>query len=50
MMIIRNATPADAKAILGIYASYITGTCISFMTEVPTDKESAARIGGIVKQ
>ncbi|HHV41690.1 MAG TPA: GNAT family N-acetyltransferase, partial [Clostridiaceae bacterium] len=33
---IRNATPADARAILDIYAPYVTDTSITFETEVPT--------------
>ncbi|MCL2518338.1 MAG: N-acetyltransferase family protein [Oscillospiraceae bacterium] len=48
-MKIRNATPDDAEAILKIYTPYITGTNISFETEVPTIEEFAARIENITK-
>ncbi|MCL2461258.1 MAG: GNAT family N-acetyltransferase [Defluviitaleaceae bacterium] len=49
MPTIRSATPADAGAILEIYAPFITGTCITFETEVPSIGEFAARIGSIAK-
>ena len=46
---IRDAKPDDAKAILMIYAPYITDTCISFETEVPTTIEFTTRIENITK-
>ena len=48
-MVIRVATPADAAAILGIYAPYVTGSCISFETDVPTVKEFTARVENNIK-
>ena len=47
--LIRNAAPADAAALLAIYAPYITDTCVSFETEAPTVEEFAMRIAGIIK-
>lgn len=41
---IRAAEQADAAALLAIYAPYVTDTCVSFETEVPTVDEFAARI------
>src|SRR6185436_1470712 len=41
---IRLATPADAKAILDIYAPYIQNTSFTFETEVPSTEEFAKRI------
>ncbi|HMR90808.1 MAG TPA: N-acetyltransferase family protein [Chitinophagaceae bacterium] len=41
---IRVATPADAAAILDIYAPYIRDTSLTFETEVPSEKEFARRI------
>ena len=41
---IRLATPADAAALLAIYAPYITGTSLTFETEVPSEKAFAERI------
>jgi len=35
-MIIRDATPDDAKRILEIYAYYVENTAITFEYEVPT--------------
>lgn len=46
---IRGATPADAGAILGIYAPYVADTCVSFETDVPTAGEFAARMENILK-
>jgi len=48
-MKIRDATPADAGAILSIYAPYVANTCVSFETEVPTIDAFTARIEKIVK-
>ncbi|MBO0841982.1 MAG: N-acetyltransferase [Nocardioides sp.] len=41
---IRPATPQDAAACAGIYASYVETTAITFETEVPTETEFAGRI------
>ncbi len=41
---IRVASPADATAILSIYAPYIINTSLTFETEVPAEKEFAERI------
>jgi Sortase and related acyltransferases len=48
-MNIKSATPDDAEAILNIYAPYITDTCVSFETEVPTITGFAERISNIIK-
>jgi phosphinothricin acetyltransferase len=45
---IRDAVCADAKAILDIYTPYITGTCITFETEVPALDEFTLRIENII--
>lgn len=44
MISIRLATPADAKAILKIYAPYIQNTSFTFETEVPSTEEFTERI------
>lgn len=49
-MTIRFATPADAKALLDIYAPYILNTSISFEYEVPSVAEFAGRIDAIHQQ
>ena len=49
MMIIRNATLSDAPDILGIYAPFVTDSCISFETEVPSIKGFATRMEKIMK-
>lgn len=41
---IRTATPADAAALLAIYAPYVTDTSVSFELEVPTVEEFGQRI------
>lgn len=41
---VRDATELDADAVLAIYAPYVTGTAISFETDVPTSEEMARRI------
>ena len=41
---IRQATEADAPALLKIYAPYVESTAVSFETAVPTLEEFAARI------
>ncbi|MDR1439913.1 MAG: GNAT family N-acetyltransferase [Clostridiales bacterium] len=47
--VIRPASPADAEAILRIYAPYVVGTCVTFETEAPAVGEFAERIAGIAK-
>ncbi len=42
--IIRNAVPEDAKALLEIYAPYVTDTVITFEYEVPSKEEFRSRI------
>src|SRR5262244_3816972 len=44
MIMLRLATPADAKGILAIYAPYIANTSFTFETEVPTVSAFAERI------
>ena len=44
MQLIRLATPADAEAILKIYAPYIENTSLTFETDVPSVKNFADRI------
>jgi L-amino acid N-acyltransferase YncA len=44
MSVLRLATPADAEAILEIYAPYIEKTSFTFETEVPATEEFADRI------
>ena len=48
--IIRMATEADSEAILKIYAPYITGTAITFETEIPSVSDFTARIVAIMKR
>lgn len=43
-VLIRNATPDDAAAIVEIYAPYVLHTGISFETEVPSVEEYRGRI------
>lgn len=47
---IRTATPADAPALLAIYAPYITDTAVSFEYDVPSVEEFADRILGTLKK
>ncbi|ADB39309.1 GNAT family N-acetyltransferase [Spirosoma linguale] len=49
-MTIRFAQPADASAILAVYAPYITGSTITFEYEVPPIAEFAGRIRAIQQQ
>lgn len=42
--LLRSATPADAPALLAIYAPFVTGTAVSFETEVPSVDAFGARI------
>ena len=44
---IRQATEADAPALVAIYAPYVIETPISFETAVPATEEFAARIGTV---
>lgn len=44
MINLRLAQPADAKAILSIYAPYIENTSFTFETEVPSEQAFADRI------
>ena len=43
-MVIRSATPADARRILNIYAPYVERTAITFEYDAPTPEEFTARI------
>jgi len=45
---IRSAASGDTEAILKIYAPYITGTCITFETEVPSIGDFTTRIQNIL--
>lgn len=47
---IRTASPADAEAILAVYAPYIQNTAITFEYEVPSPEEFRARIAGTLMQ
>jgi len=42
--LIRDATAADAGALLAIYRPFVEHTVVSFEIEAPTDQEFAARI------
>ena len=44
--LIRLATPADAAAIAGIYAPYVTDTPVSFEEEPPGAEDMARRMAG----
>src|SRR6476646_5844587 len=48
--ILRIAEPADAPAILAIYAPYCDSSTVSFEVMAPTVAEMAERISGILKQ
>lgn len=48
MVRVRQATVADAAAVLAVYAPYIEDTAITFETSVPTVEAFAARMEGIV--
>lgn len=41
---IRSACPGDARALLAIYAPYVTDTAVSFECAVPTEAEFSSRI------
>lgn len=47
---IRSAAPADAAALLAIYAPYVERTAITFEYDVPSVEEFAARIGNTRKR
>ncbi len=49
-IVIRQATPEDAEAILNIYAGYIRNTVITFEVEVPTVEEFRKRMEQIQEQ
>lgn len=44
---VREATEADAEALLGIYAPYVERTAITFEYDVPTVEEFRGRISAI---
>ena len=44
MLVLRLATPADAKGILNIYTPYIENTSFTFETETPSAEQFAQRI------
>lgn len=46
---IRVATPADAEQVRAIYAPIVSGTAISFETEVPSTERIAERIEGTLR-
>lgn len=50
MIRLRPATPADASAILAIYAPFVVASAVSFELEPPTLKEMKARIVGAADQ
>ena len=43
---IRPAVPADAPALLAIYAPYVAQTAITFEYDVPTETEFASPMSG----
>ena len=47
---IRPAVPADAPALLAIYAPYVAQTAITFESDVPTETEFACRIADTLKK
>ncbi len=49
-IVIRQATPEDAEAIINIYAGYIRNTTITFEVEVPTIEEFQKRMEQIQTQ
>jgi len=46
---IRLATPQDSKAILGIYAPYISNTSFTFEAEVPSEENFSVRINNYLE-
>lgn len=49
-MIIRNAVPQDAKALLKIYEPYVENTAISFECDIPSEEEFKKRIENTIKK
>lgn len=49
-IIIRNAVPQDARALLDIYGPYVKNTAISFEYEVPSVEEFQKRIENTTKK
>lgn len=47
---IRPAVPADAPALLAIYAPYVAQTAITFEYDIPTETEFACRIADTLKK
>lgn len=47
-IVIRPAVPGDARALLDIYAPYVTDTAITFEYEVPSEAEFCARIASVL--
>lgn len=47
---IRNATPDDAEALLGIYAPYVERTAITFEIEVPSVADFRQRIAATTER
>lgn len=48
MVRVRQATVADAAAVLAVYAPYIEDTAITFETAVPTEEAFAARMEAVI--
>lgn len=48
--VVRPATPADAEALLAIYAHYVKDTAVTFEYEVPTAEAFRGRIEGTLKK
>ena len=46
-VMIRDAEIADAGALLGIYAPYVTDTAVTFEYDVPTQEEFECRVSSI---
>ena len=46
-VMIRDAEVADAGALLGIYAPYVTDTAVTFEYDVPTQEEFERRVSSI---
>ena len=43
-VLIRDAVPSDAGALLGIYAYYVTDTAVTFDIDVPSEEDFAAGV------
>lgn len=48
MVRVRQATVADAAAVLAVYAPYVEDTAITFETAVPTEEAFAARMEAVI--